>query len=111
MTFGIIGSEEELASVVTFIDEVRDGPAALVLEGEVGVGKSTLWLAGVEHARTGGLCVLSSQPAEAERGLVHVGLGDLFEDVLDLVVICAGPTGAALRNPGRARYRFRKRFR
>src|SRR4051812_32979812 len=45
-----------------------------------------LWLAGVEHARTHGLRVLSSRPAEAERSLAHVGLGDLFEDVLDDVL-------------------------
>jgi AAA ATPase domain len=57
-----------------------------VLEGEAGIGKSTLWLAAVEHARSRGLRVLRSRPAEAERGLVHVGLGDLFEDVLDEVL-------------------------
>lgn len=82
----IVGRDEELASLRAFIDEVREGPAALVLEGEAGIGKSTLWLAGVEHARTRGLRVLSSRPAEAERSLAHVGLGDLFEDVLDDVL-------------------------
>src|SRR5207253_6777200 len=86
MAFEIVSREEELASIHAFIDEVRAGPAALVLEGEAGIGKSTLWLAGVEHARTRGLRVLSSRPAEAERGLAHVGLGDLFEDVLDDVL-------------------------
>jgi DNA-binding CsgD family transcriptional regulator len=84
--FGIVGREEELASVHAFVDEVRRGPAALVLEGEAGVGKSTLWLAGVERARSRGLRVLSSRPAEAEHGLAHAGLGDLFEDVLDDVL-------------------------
>ena len=49
-----------------------------MLEGEAGIGKSTLWLAGVEHARATGLRVLSSRPAEAERGLAHAGLGDLL---------------------------------
>jgi DNA-binding CsgD family transcriptional regulator len=82
----IVGREEELASVFALIDDVREGPGALVLEGEAGVGKSTLWLAGVEHARAGGLDVLVSRPAEAERGLVHAGLGDLFEGILDEVV-------------------------
>ena len=37
------------------------------------------------RARTG-LRVLSSRPAEAERALAHVGLGDLFEGVLDDVL-------------------------
>ncbi len=79
----IIGREEELASVFAFVDHVPQGLSALVLDGEAGIGKSTLWLAGVEHARTRRLRVLSSRPTEAEHGLAHVGLGDLFEPVLD----------------------------
>ena len=84
--FEIVGRDEELACVAAFVDEVPDGPIALVLEGEAGIGKSTLWLAGVEHARTRGLRVLSSRPAEAERSLAHAGLGDLLENVLDDVL-------------------------
>jgi hypothetical protein len=64
----------------------EEAPAALVFEGEAGIGKSTLWLAGVEHARAQGFRVLSSRPAEAERGLAHLGLGDLFDEVLDDVL-------------------------
>jgi hypothetical protein len=97
MVFEIVGREEELASVAAFVDQARGGPAALVLEGEAGMGKSTLWLAGVEHARTRGLLVLSSRPAEAERGLAHVGLGDLFGEVLDdLLPALAPPRRRAL---------------
>src|SRR5438876_153136 len=86
MAYEIVSREEELGSLHAFIDEVREGPAALVLEGEAGIGKSTLWLAGVDYARTRGLRVLFSRPAEAERGLAHVGIGDLFEDVVDDVL-------------------------
>src|SRR5438128_6878182 len=86
MMFEIVSREEELASLHAFIDGLQGGPAALVLEGDAGIGKSTLWLAGVEYARTQGLRVLSSRPAEAERGLAHVGLGDLLEDALDDVL-------------------------
>jgi len=82
----IVGREEELASLHAFVSEARGGPAGLVIEGDAGIGKSTLWLAGVEHARAQGLRVLSSRPAEAERGLAHAGLGDLFDDVLDDVL-------------------------
>jgi DNA-binding CsgD family transcriptional regulator len=82
----IVGREGELASLHAFVSEAQGGPAALVLEGDAGIGKSTLWLAGVEHARAHGLRVLSSRPAEAERGLAHAGLGDLFDDVLDDVL-------------------------
>jgi hypothetical protein len=70
-----------------------------VLEGEAGIGKSTLWLAGVEAARERGLRVLSSEPAKAERGLAHTGLGDLFESVLDRVAPVLVPPGAARSRP------------
>ncbi|MDX6451824.1 MAG: hypothetical protein QOH16_1873 [Gaiellaceae bacterium] len=82
----VVSREEELASLHAFIGESEGGPAALVLEGEAGIGKSTLWLAGCEHGRASGLRVLTSRPAEAERSLAHVGLGDLFDDVLDDVL-------------------------
>jgi DNA-binding CsgD family transcriptional regulator len=84
--FEIVGREEELASVRAFIGRAEEQEGGLVLEGEAGIGKSTLWLAGVEHARTRGLRVLSSRPAEPERGLALAGLGDLFDDVLDIVL-------------------------
>ena len=82
----IVGREEELRSLRSFIDPAGRGPAALVLEGEAGIGKSTLWLAGLDAARERGFHVLSSRPAEAERGLAHVVLSDLFEGVLDEVL-------------------------
>ena len=89
----LVGREQELATLDTFIGNVGGATSVLVLAGEAGIGKSTLWLAGVELARARGLRVLSSRPAENERSLAHVGLGDLFEDVLDDVL----PTLAAPR--------------
>jgi DNA-binding CsgD family transcriptional regulator len=86
MAYEIVGRDQELASVGAFVDGAGVGPAALVLEGEPGIGKSTLWLAGVERARESGSRILVSRPAEAERGLAHAGLGDLFEGVLDDVL-------------------------
>jgi len=86
MAFEIVGREEELGFLHSFLDQEAGGPLALVLEGEAGIGKSTLWLAGVAAARERGLRVLSSRPAEAERGLAHLVLSDLFEDVLDEVL-------------------------
>ena len=51
ITAEIIGRETELAALQTFLDRSSDGVRALVLEGDPGVGKSTLWQAGVEAAR------------------------------------------------------------
>ena len=83
---GIVGRDEELAALRAFVDPAAGQPAALVLEGEPGIGTSTLWAAGVEDARSLGLRVLSSRPAEAERGLAYAALTDLLESVLDDVL-------------------------
>jgi predicted ATPase len=91
MAAEIAGRNEELAVVRSFVGSASGGFAALVLEGEAGIGKSTLWLAGEEAARERGLRVLSSRPAEAERGLAFAGLGDLFESVLDDVRAALAP--------------------
>ena len=86
MPIEIVGRDEELASVRAFVEGAAERPAALVLDGDPGVGKSTLWLAGVEHARANGLRILVARPAEAERGLAHVALGDLLEGAVDDVL-------------------------
>jgi DNA-binding CsgD family transcriptional regulator len=83
MALEMVGRENELRSLHDFLAETDPVPAALVLEGEAGIGKSTLWLAGVDYARREGFRVLVSRPAEAERGLAFAGLGDLLEDVLE----------------------------
>ncbi|HEX6724312.1 MAG TPA: AAA family ATPase [Gaiella sp.] len=77
----VVGREEELAAVAAFLEEPHDGSAVLVLEGDAGIGKSTLWQAAVDAARARGRVVLAARPAEAERGLAHAGLGDLLEHV------------------------------
>jgi AAA ATPase domain len=103
VAFDIFGREAELASLDAFIGEMEGGPAALVLEGEAGVGKTTLWGAGVERARARGLRVLSSRPAEAERGLGNVGLGDLLEGVVDEVLPALVAPSSRSRCSGRRR--------
>jgi DNA-binding CsgD family transcriptional regulator len=82
----IVGRDQELGFLDAFLDRADGGSTAFVLEGEAGIGKSTLWLAGVEAARERGLRVLESRPTEAERGFAHAGLGDLFEPALDEVL-------------------------
>ena len=86
MTDQIVGRESELGSIYAFLDGSVESSAGLVLEGEPGIGKSTLWLAAVTAARERGFVVLVACPAEAERGMAHVGLGDLFDGVLDDVI-------------------------
>jgi DNA-binding CsgD family transcriptional regulator len=86
MSADIVGRDDELRSVRDFLDRMSEGPAALVLVGEPGIGKSTIWNAGIEAAREQRFRILVSRPAEAESSLPHAGLGDLFEDVLEDVL-------------------------
>ena len=93
----IIGREAELAALEAFFG---GGGAArvLVLEGEAGAGKTTLFLAGVEAARERGFTVLEARPAEAERSLALTGVSDLLEPVLEQVLPrLSGPQQHALR--------------
>src|SRR5262245_34720808 len=97
MTQGVLGREAELGSGSAFLDRAVEGPAGFVLEGEPGIGKSTLWHAIVARGRERGLVVLAARPAEAERGLAHTGLGDLFEHVLkDVLPALSAPRRRAL---------------
>ncbi len=97
MSTEVVGREQELASLRAFIEREEGGPAALMFEGEPGIGKSTLWVVGVQEAAARGLRVLSARPSEAERGLAHAGLGDLFEGVLgDVLSTLAPPRRHAL---------------
>ena len=93
MPVDVIGRDEDLSSLRAFLDRrpVAQGPTAIALEGEAGIGKSTLWVDVVETARGRGLRVLSSRPAESERSLAHAGLGDLFEGALDDVLPALTP--------------------
>ncbi|MCP9486816.1 MAG: AAA family ATPase [Gaiellaceae bacterium MAG52_C11] len=83
MAVEIVGREDEVAALHAFFERASlEGgarPAAVVLEGEAGIGKSTLWQAGVEIARKRSLRVLSARPSEAEQGLAYAALGDLLE--------------------------------
>lgn len=54
---------------------------ALVLEGEPGIGKTTLWSEAVHRARLTGCQVLSCCPVPSEAGLPHVALADLLRAV------------------------------
>jgi DNA-binding CsgD family transcriptional regulator len=52
-----------------------------VLPGEAGIGKTTLWLAGIDAAAARGYRILSSRPSEAEARFSFVGLSDLLDNV------------------------------
>jgi ATP/maltotriose-dependent transcriptional regulator MalT len=87
----VIGRDEELAAIGAFLAEVEQGPAALVLSGEAGIGKTILWEAGLEKGRERFGHVLSHRSVEAEALVAFGGLSDLLSPVLDEVLPSLAP--------------------
>ena len=50
---GLIGRDAELARIEEFLGAIGSGPAALLLEGEIGIGKTALWTRGLVHMTAG----------------------------------------------------------
>jgi DNA-binding CsgD family transcriptional regulator len=93
----VVGREVELAACERLLERAAGGPAALVVEGEAGIGKTTVWRAGVAAAAGRGFAVLGCRPAEAEARLSYSGLGDLLGPVAAAVLAqLPGPQRFAL---------------
>src|SRR5437867_3843345 len=98
MPVSVVGRDEELGAVRALLERVRDGPAALVLSGEPGIGKTILWQTGVEEARADFAHVLACRAVEAEATLAFTGLSDLLADRLDDALLrLAAPRRHALQ--------------
>ena len=86
MTGGVIvGREDELDAIRQFLSSIDEGMSVLVLEGEPGAGKTTLFRAAIDIACEEGIRVLQARPSRAEAELSFAGLGDLLDGVLDEV--------------------------
>jgi DNA-binding CsgD family transcriptional regulator len=78
----IFGRDGELAAITRFLEHERAGSRALVLEGDAGIGKTTLWREAVRLAE-GRSLVLSSRASEAEARMSFTVLGDLLVPALE----------------------------
>jgi hypothetical protein len=80
---GVIGREPELAVLQRFLDSIPSGPSALLLSGDPGIGKTTVWKEGLADALPRNYRILSCGPIEAETRLSYTALGDLLEPILE----------------------------
>ncbi len=79
----VVGREPELEALGGFLADPEAGPAALLIEGEAGIGKTTLWRAGVDAALLRGFRVLTARIGESETKLSFTAVADLLEPVVD----------------------------
>lgn len=75
----LAGRDRELCLLEDALADVAGGPSVVVIRGEAGIGKSTVWRTGVELARERGFVTLVARAAEDELPGPVVGLVDLFE--------------------------------
>jgi DNA-binding CsgD family transcriptional regulator len=114
-TLEIVGREEELTVASGFLADADSLPGVLLIEGEPGIGKTTIWRHAIEEARAIGYRVLTTRPSRSEAQLAFAGISDLFEHSLDdlfpdlprpqaralrvaLLLVEAGPSGADPRS-------------
>ena len=81
MAATFVSRPAETAAVATFLTAAAGTPSGLLLEGEAGIGKTTLLLAAADEARRRGFRVLSARSAAAESVLAYAALSDLLNGV------------------------------
>jgi len=86
----LIGRQWEIAGADRFLADISAGPAAMLLEGDAGIGKTTVWRAAVDAALRRSYRVLVCRASESESALSFLGLGDLL-DGMDEAVLDALP--------------------
>ena len=82
----VISRDRELAAIERVLDAVDDGLAGLLLEGDAGIGKTTLFEAAVAEATRRSWQVLASRPTPGDADLSFTGLIDLFDGIDDAVL-------------------------
>ena len=89
-SFELVGRSRELARLADFAAGLPDGPAALLIRGEPGIGKTILWREGVAAAEREGVRILVSRCTEAEMPVPLGAMSDLldpvFEEIADELV-------------------------
>ena len=79
----LVARERELGEISELLARKDVRPAALVLEGEPGIGKTSLWETGMALGHRQGLRVLWTRASEAEAGLPFAAVIDLLDVVTD----------------------------
>ena len=78
-----VSREAESRAVREFLASVPHGPSALIVEGETGIGKTTVWLGAMESAQRAGFQVLSTRAMQTESVLAYTSLAALLNGVDD----------------------------
>ena len=96
---GIVGREAELRQIDEYVDTLESGPRSILLIGEAGIGKTTLWNYGLGRCRAHHRQVLVTRASQDDHQVLGQGLLDLFDPRHlpdDLAPLALGPDLSAL---------------
>ena len=78
---GVVSRAVELHAVTHFLASASARVSGLVIAGEAGIGKTTLWQAALDEAVERGFRVLSARVGATESVLAYASLADLIADI------------------------------
>ena len=81
MGVSLVSRAAEWAAIEKLLDAATTQAAGLVITGPAGIGKTALWLAGLDHARERGFRVLTARGSPAESALAYAAVADLLADI------------------------------
>jgi DNA-binding CsgD family transcriptional regulator len=93
----LLGREEELGEVDEFLSRASRSGGALLIRGEVGVGKSAILAEAIARAEASGMRVLRATGVESETNLPFAGLHQLLQPWTGAIDQLASPQRAAIR--------------
>jgi MoxR-like ATPase len=76
----ILGRDDQLQAIERFITDAASA-RCLVLCGDPGIGKTTLWEEAVQRGESRGYRVLQARASQAEATLLFAGMADLLDGV------------------------------
>ena len=81
----VVGRDRELGEIRSFLETTGGASRVLLLVGEAGIGKTTLWREATLAASHFGCRVFEARPSAAEARFAFSGLGDLLAGSLDSI--------------------------
>ena len=77
----VVSREQQASAIADLLSSVVAAPSGLVMEGEPGIGKTTLWLEAVRRAEADGFCVMAARPVTAQSVLAYTSLVDMLSGI------------------------------
>jgi DNA-binding CsgD family transcriptional regulator/DNA polymerase III delta prime subunit len=94
----IVGRTDEIHIVERVLDDETEQPRALLIEGEPGIGKTTLFDGLLPMAGERGFLVLTCRPTRSEMDLSYVGLLELLQRVDEEAIASLPPPQVRVLN-------------